>query len=72
MKCLMFSGHGSIFACGGNGKGSGGGGAGGRVAVHISWLREFSGILNCLCVPIINVTMRSRFKFYQKKEEKGN
>ena len=40
----MFSGHGDILANGGNGKGTGGGGAGGRVAVHVSWLREYAGI----------------------------
>ena len=44
IKTLMFSGHGSIQVNGGNGRGSGGGGSGGRLAVHISWLREYSGM----------------------------
>ncbi len=39
----MFSGHGSIQVSGGDGRGSGGGGAGGRLAVHVSWLREYAG-----------------------------
>ena len=39
----MFSGHGSILANGGDSVGGGGGGSGGRVAVHVSWLREFAG-----------------------------
>ena len=32
-----------ITADGGSGEGSGGGGAGGRIAVHVAWLREYSG-----------------------------
>ena len=43
IKTLMFSGHGSIQVSGGDGQGSGGGGAGGRLAVHVSWLREYAG-----------------------------
>lgn len=43
IKTLMFSGHGSIQVNGGEGRGSGGGGAGGRLAVHVSWLREYAG-----------------------------
>lgn len=45
IKTLMFSGHGSIQVNGGDGRGSGGGGgSGGRLAVHVSWLREYSGM----------------------------
>ena len=40
----MFSGHGAILTNGGDGQGTGGGGAGGRIAVHVSWLREFAGM----------------------------
>lgn len=44
IKTLTFSGHGNITANGGDGLGKGGGGAGGRIAVHVSWLREFAGV----------------------------
>jgi hypothetical protein len=56
IKALMFSGHGSIQVNGGDGRGSGGGGAGGRLAVHVSWLREYAGRMllhfQALTVPI--------------------
>ncbi|XP_072025321.1 uncharacterized protein [Amphiura filiformis] len=40
---VLFSGHGQISVNGGAGHGQGCGGAGGRIAVHVSWLREFTG-----------------------------
>ena len=43
ISTLMFSGHGTISVNGGAGSGDGFGGAGGRIAVHVSWLREFAG-----------------------------
>ena len=43
IKTILFSGHGKIVADGGSGDGDGGGGAGGRIAVHVAWLREYSG-----------------------------
>ena len=32
-----------VIANGGSAEGNGGGGAGGRIAVHVAWLREYSG-----------------------------
>ena len=43
ISTLTFSGHGTISVNGGAGSGDGFGGAGGRIAVHVSWLREFAG-----------------------------
>lgn len=43
IKTVQFSGHGILTVNGGSGHGNGGGGAGGRVAVHVAWLREYSG-----------------------------
>ena len=48
-----FAGHGTISSKGGNGIGVGGGGSGGRVAIHISWRREFQG-LSLLMVSLQN------------------
>ena len=42
---VLFSGHGGISVNGGSGYGEGFGGAGGRIAVHVSWLREYAGDL---------------------------
>lgn len=58
IKTLKFSGHGSIQVNGGNAQGSGGGGSGGRLAVHVSWLREYTGDIskmnnNSLCYMIL-------------------
>ncbi|PIK55149.1 hypothetical protein BSL78_07879 [Apostichopus japonicus] len=44
VSTLLFSGHGYISTNGGDGFGLGYGGAGGRIAVHVGWRREFSGI----------------------------
>ena len=43
IKTTQFSGHGIVTVNGGSGHGNGGGGAGGRIAVHVAWLREYSG-----------------------------
>ena len=43
IQTVTFSGHGKINADGGRGHGNGGAGSGGRIAVHVSWLREFAG-----------------------------
>ena len=43
IKTIIFSGHGMVIANGGSAEGNGGGGAGGRIAVHVAWLREYSG-----------------------------
>ena len=43
LKVISFSGHGRISVNGGNSHASGGGGAGGRLAVHVAWVREYSG-----------------------------
>lgn len=43
IKTVQFSGHGIVTVNGGSGHGNGGGGAGGRIAVHVAWLREYSG-----------------------------
>ncbi|KAK3755992.1 hypothetical protein QZH41_003345 [Actinostola sp. cb2023] len=43
IKTTSFSGHGVITTEGGSGNGNGGGGSGGRIAVHVSWLREYAG-----------------------------
>lgn len=51
IQTVMFSGHGKIHADGGRGHGSGGAGAGGRVAVHVSWLREYAGEITFVRFP---------------------
>ena len=43
IKTVQFSGHGILTVNGGSGNGNGGGGSGGRIAVHVAWLREYSG-----------------------------
>lgn len=43
VKTTSFSGHGKLTAEGGSGNGNGGGGSGGRIAIHVSWLREYAG-----------------------------
>ena len=40
---VLFSGHGRMSVGGGAGHGQGYGGAGGRIAVHVAWLREYTG-----------------------------
>ena len=44
IKTVNFSGHGILTVNGGSGDRNGGGGSGGRIAVHVAWLREYSGL----------------------------
>lgn len=59
IKTILFSGHGMVTADGGSGDNDGGGGAGGRIAVHVAWLREYSGQYTtyggtgeCICLSV--------------------